>query len=898
MTLRPSLAGSGLGGNTTTSGGMTLKPSVLGTDIETFTGSGGVKLGPSLSGTITQGFPFPQEPLAQKIELLLNGTWTDISNYVYQRADIVIQRGKPNETTGMTPSSMTLTLNNRDGRFTPGNTSGAFYPFIGRNTQIRVSAQTTPIFSALAYRFWGEVSEWPPAWDNTGNDVYVQVTAAGWLRRLQQSAKIGSPLAQYIAGLTGAAAPLGFWLCDDASGASQFASYLAGGSAMTWTGTPTLAADTAFAGIGAIAQFKGSAWTGTPGSFSSGTVTYTTPGTYVITIPGGMTSISSVECWGGSGGGAGVDNQFPMPPAASGGNGGTSSFAGDAVTVTAHGGQGAVANSAANSPGGTGSTNTTHHDGGAGYGANVIAGGGGGSSGGSSSAGNAATSSTGAAAVTGGGPGGNGGTSSGVGGSSPSSGPGGGGGGGYGVAGPGIDGGPGGGAGEYSKETSVAVTPGNIYTVTVGAAGAGGAGSFANGANGWAGQVTLTYSPVTTPYANVLRFLLDVPSTGGVAGAIYGQLLTSGTIAKVNVVYGTGGTLQVIGYNIGGGALFTSTAAGSYNGVPIVVSVELTPNGTGVNWALKTIPPGIGMSATTVASGTAASASIGAMNTVNANPGGTETGAVGAGGYIVQGVVTSLPDLASAVSGYNGEHAADRFTRLCASAGITATLVGTNTDTPQMGPQTDDTLVNLLQGIEDFDHGQMFEARGFFGMTYRTRKNMQNQSPAVTYSYTSGELAQPLTPTADDQMTRNDVTVSRQGGSSARQYLATGALSIASPPNGVGEYTYSLTAAAFADSQLSNCALWIMTVGTVAGNRYPAINVDLARSAAQANYTKTAAMDVGDYLQVTTPPAFAESSAIKELAFGFTETLNAFKRTLAINAVPEIPYEGGGLPTW
>lgn len=898
MTLRPSLAASGLGGNTTTSGGVTLKPSLQGTDIETFTATGAMTLRPAMAGAVVQGFPFPQKIQTLKIELLLNGTWTDISSYAYQRADILIQRGKPNETTGMTPSSMTLTLNNRDGRFTPGNTSGAFYPFIGRNTQIRVSAQNSPIYSTLSYRYWGEVSEWPPSWDNTGNDVYVPIAAGGWLQRLHQGAAIGTPLAQYIAGLTGPAAPLGFWLCDDASGASQFASYLAGGSAMTWTGTPTLAVDTSFDGIGAIAQFNGSAWTGTPGSFSSGSVTYTTPGTYPLAIPGGMTSISSVECWGGSGGGAAVDGTSPPGAAVSGGDGGISSFAGDSVTITAHGGKGGIANGTTDSPGGTGSTNTTHHDGGAGYGANVIAGGGGGGSGGSSSAGNAATSSTGAAAVTGGGPGGNGGNSPGVSGSSPASGPGGGGGGGYGAAGPGINGGPGGGAGEYAKETLVAVTPGNSYNVVVGAAGAGGAGSYDNGANGWAGQVTLTYTTVTTPYANAVRFLLHVPSTGGVNGAVYCRFTTAGTIATVDVIYGTGGTLQVIGYNASHVAQFTSTAAGSYNGVPVIVSVELTPSGSSIAWALKTILPGTGMSPTTLASGTVASSSIGNVSTVLGNPGGTETGAVSAGGYIVQGVVTSLSDLATAASGYNGEYAADRFTRLCTEFGIGYSLIGTNTDTPQMGPQQNDTLPNILQSIEDFDRGQMFEARGFFGMTYRTRKNMQNQSPVVTYNYTSGELAQPLQPVADLQMTRNDVTVSRSGGSSARQYLATGTLSILTPPNGVGEYTYSLTAIAYADTQLSNCALWIMTVGTVAGNRYPAVNIDMARNAAQGNFAVTAAMDIGDYFQIASPPSFAESATVKQLAFGFTEALNAFKRTMTINAVPEIPYEGGGLPTW
>lgn len=431
-----------------------------------------------------------------------------------------------------------------------------------------------------------------------------------------------------------------------------------------------------------------------------------------------------------------------------------------------------------------------------------------------------------------------------------------------------------------------------------GPGGGGGGGQMTGdvGASGYAGQVVLTWAGGSAA-ANVLRFLLLVPLAGGVNGAVLARLTGTGTIDQMDVVYGTGGTLQLIGYH-SGVAQFTSSAAGSYNGVPVIVSVELTPNGSSLNWALKTILPGISSSPTTVASGTVTSSSLGSATSALVNVSGTDTGTTVVGHVHVQYAVTSLTSLASVAAGYNGEKAADRFTRLCSEQGITATLEGNASDTPQLGPQMDGTLTSVFQGIEDFDRGQLFEARGFFGLTYRTRVNMQNQSPAVTYSYTSGELAQPLAPVADDQMTRNDVTVSRQGGSSSRQYLASGAMSISTPPNGVGDYTYSLTANAFADTQLANCATWILDVGTVPGNRYPQVNVDLTRTESHGNFQATAGMDIGDFFEITSPPSFAESATVKELAFGFTETMNAYKRTVTVNAVPEVPYEGGGLPSW
>lgn len=118
-------------------------------------------------------------------------------------------------------------------------------------------------------------------------------------------------------------------------------------------------------------------------------------------------------------------------PGLPGGPGGNSTFTGTAVTVTAHGGNGAATGTVGSGPGaagGTGSTNAIHFPGGSGAASPGASGGGGGGSGGTSAGGNAGSGGTGATAVTGGGPGGNAGTGSG-GGSAPASGPGGGGGG-------------------------------------------------------------------------------------------------------------------------------------------------------------------------------------------------------------------------------------------------------------------------------------------------------------------------------------------------------------------------------------------------------------------------------------------------------------------------------------
>lgn len=69
---------------------------------------------------------------------------------------------------------------------------------------------------AVSYRFWGEVSSFPPKWDLTGNDAWVPIEAAGILRRLGQGtdpAETG--LKAFITPQTGL---FRYWPLDGAAG--------------------------------------------------------------------------------------------------------------------------------------------------------------------------------------------------------------------------------------------------------------------------------------------------------------------------------------------------------------------------------------------------------------------------------------------------------------------------------------------------------------------------------------------------------------------------------------------------------------------------------------------------------------------------------------------------------
>jgi hypothetical protein len=167
--------------------------------------------------------------LGVKVELFLNSVWTDITQYVMLRNDVQITgMGRTDWTSTLQAATLTLTLKN-DGRFTPKLAAGAYFPNITRNTQIRVSVNAASV-TAVAYsgfRFWGEVAEWPPAWNVAGRDVHVDITASGiWRRMSQLATTLGSAFTRYNSlTLTGTGQPRCYWPMEDGTGAGAWVAY-------------------------------------------------------------------------------------------------------------------------------------------------------------------------------------------------------------------------------------------------------------------------------------------------------------------------------------------------------------------------------------------------------------------------------------------------------------------------------------------------------------------------------------------------------------------------------------------------------------------------------------------------------------------------------------------------
>jgi hypothetical protein len=178
------------------------------------------------------------------VELFIDEQWVDITSYVYYRDMITIRRGRSDEASQTDPSSCTLTLNNRDGRFSPRNPTGPYYGKLGRNTPLRVSVWRN---GARRYRFYGEVSSWPAKWDITGNDVWVELEAAGILRRLnQRPAPLKSAMHRNLARIDNDSV-VAYWPCEDSSTSAQPSAGITTHEAMTVSGAaPTFSAYTDF----------------------------------------------------------------------------------------------------------------------------------------------------------------------------------------------------------------------------------------------------------------------------------------------------------------------------------------------------------------------------------------------------------------------------------------------------------------------------------------------------------------------------------------------------------------------------------------------------------------------------------------------------------------------------
>lgn len=96
--------------------------------------------------------------------------WTDITPYVDLIAGVSMGRGASDEQSETQPGTCTLTLDNSDGRFSPGRASGAYYPNIKKNVPIRIRVVTTAKNLVTNPSFESGLADW----SKTASPTFVQ----------------------------------------------------------------------------------------------------------------------------------------------------------------------------------------------------------------------------------------------------------------------------------------------------------------------------------------------------------------------------------------------------------------------------------------------------------------------------------------------------------------------------------------------------------------------------------------------------------------------------------------------------------------------------------------------------------------------------------------------------
>lgn len=421
--------------------------------------------------------------------------------------------------------------------------------------------------------------------------------------------------------------------------------------------------------------------------------------------------------------------------------------------------------------------------------------------------------------------------------------------------------------------------------------------------SGFAGSEAVpTFGNIAHAFGNVPRYTSQVRQRWSVVlrqsssqpadrNLIYATC--TGGVSTATLVLKADGSLRIVLQNQDGTNVVDSAAGvGDLRDKNALVWMMLEQSGTSINWQLGAIMEGATSGA--VLDGTLASHNYGRFTTIRVGAAGELSGA--AIGHL--NLISSTDDsgfwstITTSLIGWAGELSGDRQIRLCGEEGVPFVFLGDPDDTARMGKQGTSTLLALLNECADADMGVLDDHTRLLAKRYLTRASLYRQPVTLTLDYSAGEVAPPLSPTSDDQALRNDVTVVRDGGSSARSVQETGPNNVNDPmtdDDGVGRYDVSLTLNVESDSQLADQAGWRRALGTVDEDRYPSIRVNLGRDPQLTDDIRSLAP--GSRVRITNPPAWLPGEAIDQLAQGGTEILNTFRHEVELTCTPAAPWD-------
>lgn len=234
--------------------------------------------------------------------------------------------------------------------------------------------------------------------------------------------------------------------------------------------------------------------------------------------------------------------------------------------------------------------------------------------------------------------------------------------------------------------------------------------------------------------------------------------------------------------------------------------------------------------------------------------------------------------------GWLGETVVARLIRLCLEEGIALDVSGTSTVT--MGPQAIDAILNLLRDCEAADHGLLYSGLGP-GLGYQCRSARYNATAALTLDMGANPpQVTTFGPVFDKQAVKNLITVTRKNGGSRTAEQVDGPVGT----DAIGVQDVGPTINVDSDDVLDGHAGWLLSLGTLAGFRFPGVGLNMRGIASLA--ATVLGVRVGARITIHRPASKAVDlppDDIDLIVEGWTETTSASTWFLALNCSPYSP---------
>lgn len=402
-----------------------------------------------------------------------------------------------------------------------------------------------------------------------------------------------------------------------------------------------------------------------------------------------------------------------------------------------------------------------------------------------------------------------------------------------------------------------------------------GDGSLSGAIPGYAGAATQRFTVLVAMPADV---------TWSSEKLLFRVLSTGGTVRRWDILVNTFGSVRLIAYNDTGAGVENVAAGLAMFGSPCALSLLVTQSGADTDWVLTKRPL---TGADVTMSGNIPGETFGQFSSVELGSTDDAEGTTFGQAFVLNDDTdTAWDTFSDSFVAWAGETGLARLDRLSGDEGLPPVrAIGTD-DNEAVGPQLIKTLMDLFREVPTATLGLLSDRPDMVGLQYRSRDDLLSQEPALVLDYASGMISAPFRPVEDDQSVANEITVTRTRGSSLTVAEETGPLSVLDPPDGVGKYDVSQEINIFEDSRLTDQAYWRLHLGTIDEPRFPEVTLNMRNPRVEALEDDVLSVREGDIIRITNPPIWLSGGPYDLFVEGFREEKSAVTHTLTFNCSP------------